>query len=71
MVYYGMTYCNTLTDSQLENVLLIEYDRKERGGDSDLYYEAREECVRRDIAPQSLRLMLIHAQSTELIAGDN
>lgn len=49
-----MTYCNSLTDNQLENVLLIEYDRKERGEDRDLYVEAREECLRRGIEPDQV-----------------
>jgi hypothetical protein len=49
-----MTYCKTLTDAQLENVLLMEYDRKERGGDRDLYQEAREECIRRGIEPDEV-----------------
>lgn len=49
-----MTYCKTLTNEQLENVLLIEYDRKERGGDRALYQEAREECLRRGIEPDQV-----------------
>jgi hypothetical protein len=44
-----MTYCYLLTDAQLEQVLLKEFDRYEAGEDSELYYEAREECARRDI----------------------
>jgi hypothetical protein len=43
-----MTYCRTLTDFQLKNVLYKEWSRSLR---DELYYEAREECARRGIDP--------------------
>lgn len=49
-----MTYCRTLTNRQLENVLLIEYARYTRGEDDSLYYEAREECCKRGIDPDTM-----------------
>lgn len=49
-----MTYCETLTDAQVENVLLLEHDRKERGGSRELYDEAREECLKRGIDPDEV-----------------
>jgi len=49
-----MTYCYSLTDVQLENVLLKEYERHDGGGDSELYYEAREEYARRSIDPDMI-----------------
>jgi hypothetical protein len=52
-----VTYCISLTDAQLENVLLKEYERHDTGGDSELYYEAREEYVRRGYDPDTLILL--------------
>lgn len=47
-------YCRTLTNGQLENVLLIEYARYTRGEDENLYREAREECSRRGMDPDTV-----------------
>jgi len=47
-----MTYCSTLTDMQVANVLAKEKSHKEQGGDLSLYYEAREELARRGIDPE-------------------
>ncbi len=49
-----MTYCHSLTNAQLQNVLVKEYDRREAGGNSELYHEAREECARRNIDPDTI-----------------
>lgn len=49
-----MTYCSTLTDAQLENVLIQEHDRHRRMGCSELYVEAREECLRRGMEPDEI-----------------
>lgn len=48
-----MTYCSTLKNFQVENVLCLEAEKaNERGGgDLSLYYEAREELARRGIEP--------------------
>jgi hypothetical protein len=58
-----MSYCSTLTDNQVRNVLCDEASRFQRHGAGDvaegakeLYYEAREECARRGIdADEELR----------------
>ena len=53
-----MSYCSSLTDNQVINVLNQEKSRMERhpegdvhDGARDLYHEAREELLRRDIDP--------------------
>jgi hypothetical protein len=56
-----MSYCRTLSDRQLRNVLLLENERKERGGEigeaaRELYHEAREECARRQMDPDLILL---------------
>lgn len=58
-----MSYCTSLTDNQVINVLKDEKSRMERNPEGDvhdaaveLYHEAREECLRRGIEPdQELR----------------
>ena len=53
-----MTYCSTLTDRQVINVLCDEAQKApmRTGDDKSLYYEAREECAKRGIdADQELR----------------
>ena len=51
-----MSYCSSLTDNQVQNVLC---DEAKRATNNDcpaeaLYYEAREECVRRGIEPDDV-----------------
>ena len=53
-----MTYCSSLTNNQVINVLKDEKSRMERhpegdvhDGAKELYQEAREECLRRGIDP--------------------
>ncbi len=60
-----MTYCSSLTNVQLENVLCIEHDRKERGGDVTLYVEARAECCRRGMDPDYILEENVHQQTLE------
>ncbi len=56
-----MSYCSSLTDAQLENVLCDEADRINRHktgsvaeGAWELYQEAREECCGRGIDPDDV-----------------
>lgn len=58
-----MTYCDSLKDFQVKNVLLDEWDRikanpwpnSEVGqGAKELYQEAREELLRRGIEPDEV-----------------
>ena len=54
-----MSYCRTLTNAQVQNVLCDEFERYRRFGKQgevseaalELYHEAREECARRGIDP--------------------
>ena len=48
-----MSYCSTLTDAQVQNVLCDEAEKApmRSGNDLSLYYEAREECAKRQIDP--------------------
>ena len=51
-----MTFCTSLTNVQVENVLCDEAKRatnNDRPAEA-LYYEAREECVRRGIEPDDI-----------------
>lgn len=54
-----MTYCSTLTDMQVANVLAKEKSRKEQGGDLSLYCEAREELARRGLDPDHIEKTVI------------
>ena len=49
-----MSYCRTLNSQQVLNVLEDEANRASQGGDMSLYYEAREECVRRGFNPDDV-----------------
>jgi len=46
-----MSYCTSLTDTQVQNVLCDEAEKPPMasGDDKSLYYEAREECAKRGI----------------------
>ena len=54
-----MTYCSTLIDTQVMNVLAKEASLKEQGGDLSLYYEAREELARRGLDPDHVESHVI------------
>jgi hypothetical protein len=43
-----------LNSQQVLNVLEDEANRASQGGDMSLYYEAREECVRRGFDPDDV-----------------
>ena len=51
-----MSYCRTLTDNQVQNVLEDEATRCRTitNHDKALYYEAREECARRGYEPDEV-----------------
>jgi len=49
-----MSYCRTLTDNQVQNVLALFASSSSQGGNMSLYYEAREECAKRGIDPDTV-----------------